>query len=100
LSTDKRATQDENPHAERDRPPPPRSATFAPKPFEYRKPATLAEASAETNRIAEAAAIGELDLDTAQFLIGAIRAVVETLTGVKIEREIAVTDALKPGSKL
>jgi hypothetical protein len=80
------------------RPGPPRPASFAPAPFAYMKPTTMAEANAEMNRIAEAVAGGELDLDTGQFLVGAVRAVVETLTGVKIEKEIAAADALKPGS--
>jgi hypothetical protein len=79
------------------RPPPPRSATFAPAPFEFRKPATMEEASAETNRIAEAVAIGELDHATGEFLLAALRTFVETLAGVKTEREIAAIDALKPG---
>jgi len=71
------------------------AATFAPKPFDLKKPATLEEAGAETLRIAGAVAAGELDHDTGEFLIAAIKTYVETLTGIKLEREIAAVDALK-----
>jgi hypothetical protein len=71
----------------------PKAATFAPKPFGFRKPTTMAEANAETTRVAEAVAAGELDHDTGQFLLAAIRLVVETLAGVKLEEQIAAADA-------
>jgi hypothetical protein len=70
-------------------------ATFAPKPFELQKLTTLEEAGAETLRIAGAVATGELDHDTGEFLIAAIKSYVETLTGIKLEKEIAATDALR-----
>jgi hypothetical protein len=83
----------------RPRPPQPRLPTFAPKPFELNAMATLADAALETQRIAGAVANGELDHDTGQFLIAAIRAFAETLTGVKLEKEIAAADALTARDK-
>ena len=79
------------------RPPQPRSATFAPQPFDLHKPATIEEARIETLRVAEAVAAGELDHDTGQFLIAALKAHVEILAGAKLEKEIAAADALKAG---
>jgi hypothetical protein len=61
--------------------------------------ATLKEASEEMLRVAGVVAAGELDHDTGQFLIAAIKAFVETLTGVKIEKEIDAGDALATGDK-
>jgi hypothetical protein len=80
------------------RPPPPRGATFTSTPFELRAPTTLEDASEELLRIAGVVAIGGLDHATGEFLVTTIRAFVETLTGVKTEKEIALVDALKPGS--
>ncbi|HZZ23594.1 MAG TPA: hypothetical protein VFE60_13930 [Roseiarcus sp.] len=77
------------------RPPQPKSASFTPQPFELRKPTTMEEAGAETLRIADAVALGQLDHDSGQFLIAALKTFVETLAGVKIEKEIAAADALK-----
>jgi hypothetical protein len=55
----------------------------------------MEEAAAENLRIAEAVAAGTLDHDTGQFLIAALKTHVEILAGVKIEKEIAATEALK-----
>jgi hypothetical protein len=77
------------------RPPQPKTASFTPQPFDFRKPASMEEAAAENLRIAEAVAAGTLDHDTGQFLIAALKTHVEILAGVKIEKEIAATEALK-----
>jgi hypothetical protein len=74
-----------------------RPPTFTPTPFELHPIATLKEASEEMLRIAGVVAAGALDHDTGQFLIATIKAFAETLTVVKTEREITLTDALKSG---
>jgi hypothetical protein len=81
------------------RPQPARSATFVSRSFELKKLTTIEDASLETLRIAEVVASGDLDHGTGEFLLAAIRAFVETLTGVKTEKEIAATDALKMGGQ-
>jgi hypothetical protein len=81
------------------RPSPSPEATFTPTPFELHPLTTLQEANVETPRIASAVATGTLDHGTGQFLIASLKVFVETLTGVKTEREIAAADALKPGGK-
>jgi hypothetical protein len=77
----------------------PREATFNLNPFKLNKLTTLEDAGAETLRVAVAVASGELDHDTGQFLVAAIRAFVETLAGVKTEKEIAAADALRVGGR-
>jgi hypothetical protein len=79
------------------RPPPPR-ATFTPTPFDVPPLATLSDASAELLRVGAAVAMGVLDHQTGEFLVTMVKAFVETQVGVKTEREIALTDASKPGS--
>jgi hypothetical protein len=76
------------------RSPPARGATFTPKPFELRRLATLGEASEEILRVAGVVAAGELDHDTGQLIINAVKVFAETLAGVKTEREIAAGNAL------
>jgi hypothetical protein len=77
------------------RPPQPKSAPFTPQPFDFRRPTTMEEAAQENLRISEAVASGRLDHDTGQFLIVSLKTHVEILAGVKLEKEIAATEALK-----
>jgi hypothetical protein len=76
------------------RPPTPRSA-FAVRPFELRKPTTLEEAAAETLRIADAVARGELDHDTATILTASLKAFCETMVAARTVEEEGRVKALE-----
>jgi hypothetical protein len=73
----------------------PKQPFFTPKPFAFTRPTTLEEAGAETLRVAEVVALGELDHDTGTFVISALRTYIEAMVGIKTEREITLADLAK-----